>query len=132
MANKRLFNQMKKAKQAGLTNVDLARMREAARKEALAVENEIMERSFLYMLAIPLNVLVNDYWPKSARKRGPKFIEDVLSLFESVQEGYVTEDELAGLLKEYSGVTVNEAWLEKVRNGKSADKVREASRGGNV
>lgn len=37
-----------------------------------------------YTLAIPLNVLVNDYWEKSARKRIPKFIEDVISLYEAV------------------------------------------------
>lgn len=118
MAKNRMFNQMKMAKKSGLTNVDLARMRDAARKEAMKVENEIFEKSFLYMLAIPLNVLVNDYWSKTAKRRAPKFIEDVLSLYESVRDGYVTEEELAALLEEYAKVTVNKAWLEKIRNGK--------------
>lgn len=115
MAKNRVFNQMKRAKQSGLTPVDVAKMRAYARKEAEAVENEIMERSFLYMLAIPLNVLVNDHWPKSAKRKAPKFIDDVLSLFESVQDGYVTEEELAALLEEYAKVKVNKAWLEKVK-----------------
>lgn len=118
MAKNRMFNQMKMARQSGLTPVDLAKMRAVARKETIAVENEIFEKSFLYMLAIPLNVLVNDYWSKSAKRRAPKFIDDVLSLYESVRDGYVTEEELAALLEEYAKVTVNKEWLEKIRNGK--------------
>ena len=114
MAKNRIFNQMKKAKQSGLTNVDLAKVRAAARKEAMKVENEIYEKTFLYMLAIPLNVLVNDYWPKSAKKKAPKLIGDVISLYESVRDGIVTDQELVDLLEEYAGVTVNEVWLEKV------------------
>jgi hypothetical protein len=55
---------------------------------------------------------------QSAKKRAPKFIEDVISLYESVQDGVVTERELADLLKEYAGITVNEEWLKKINRDK--------------
>ena len=102
---------MKKAKQRGVTPLDMAKMNELARKHAKAMEQEATERAFLYMLAIPLNILVNDYWSKTAKKRAPKFIEDVASLYQSVQDGVVTNEELADLLYEYAGVKITADWL---------------------
>lgn len=116
--NKQVMQTMKKAKKKGLTPLEVLHMQEIAKREALKMENEAIEKSFLFMLAIPLNVLVNDYWPKSAKKRAPKFIDDVISLYESVQDGVVTERELADLLKEYAGHTVNELWLQKIERNK--------------
>ena len=55
------------------------------------MEQEATERAFLYMLSIPLIILFEDYWQKTAKKKAPKFIEDVASLYESVQMGIVTE-----------------------------------------
>ena len=94
--------QIKRARKAGLTPVDILRMREVAKKEA----NKATDRAFLYMLAIPLNVLVNDYWPKSAKKRAPKFIDDVLSLYEAVEAGVVTDEQLRELLRDMAGLEV--------------------------
>lgn len=108
----RVKNQMRKAKQNGMSNIDLLRMREIARKEAEKMENEATEKAFLYMLAIPLNILVNDYWSKSAKKRAPRFIEDVISLYESVQEGVVTDQELADLLNDMAGVKIEAEWMK--------------------
>ena len=107
---------MQMARQRGISNLDLLRMREIARKEAEKMENEATEKAFLYMLAIPLNVLVNDYWSKSAKKRAPKFIEDVISLYESVQEGVVTDQELADLLFDMAGVKIEADWLKGGKN----------------
>lgn len=76
-----------------------------------------IQKAFLYMLAIPLNVLVNDYWSKSAKTRAPKFIEDCLSLYESVQSGAVSNEELADLLENMAGVTIQAKWLER-ENGR--------------
>ena len=107
------MNRYKKAKRAGLSNIDIARMREIARKEAVKMEVQATEKAFLYMLAIPLNVLVNDYWAKSAKKRAPKFIEDVISLYEAVQQGVVKEKDLAELLEDMAGVKIDADWLKK-------------------
>ena len=111
--NNRMKNQINKAKKAGISNVDLMRMKEVAKKEAKKMESDAVEKAFLYMLAIPLNVLVHDYWSKTAKKKAPKFIEDVISLYESVQAGAVTDEELAELLNELAGVNVEAEWLKK-------------------
>lgn len=111
--NNRMKNQINRARKAGISNVDLARMKEVAKKEAKKMESDAVEKAFLYMLAIPLNVLVYDYWSKTAKKKAPKFIEDVISLYESVQAGAVTDEELAELLNELAGVNVEAEWLKK-------------------
>ena len=110
--NNRIFKSMQKARKMGMSELDILRMRETARREAMKMQTEAIEKSFLYMLSIPLNVLVNDYWSKSAKKRAPKFIEDVVSLYESVQAGIVSDEELAGLLDDYAGIKIEAKWLE--------------------
>lgn len=111
--NNRMKNQINKARKAGISNVDIMRMKEVAKEEAKKMESDAVEKAFLYMLAIPLNVLVNDYWSKTAKKKAPKFIEDVISLYESVQAGVVTDEELAELLNELAGVNIEAEWLKK-------------------
>ena len=100
-----------------MSNIELLQMREIARKEAEKMENEATEKAFLYMLAIPLNILFHDYWQKSAKKKAPKFIEDVISYYHSVQEGVVSDQELADLLYDLAGVKITAEWLERVKNG---------------
>lgn len=109
----RTQKQIRRAQQAGLTNNDIWRMKEIAKKQAKAMQNEAVEMSFLFMLAIPLNVLVADYWPKAPKKKLEKFIEDVISLYHSVQEGVVTPEELNNFLEEMTGMTVTADWIKK-------------------
>lgn len=109
-AKKRYMQYMK---QRGFSNADLLRMDYIAKQSAARQEKEDFERAFIYMLAIPLNILVHDYWSKTAKKRAPKFIDEVLSLFESVQEGVVSNEEIIGLLEDYAGVTVETMWMER-------------------
>lgn len=110
--NNKIKSQIKRARKAGMSNLDLLRIKETAKKTADRLENEATEKAFLYMLAIPLNVLVHDYWSKTAKKKAPKFIDDVISLFESVQEGVVTDKELADLLKDMADVSIDAEWLK--------------------
>jgi len=112
MANKtRLSKQLHKARRQGMSPLEVMQMRAIAKQQAEAMESQAQalatDKAFLYMLAIPLNVLVNDYWPKSAKERAPKFIEDVIKLYEAVQEGSVKESELAQLLEEMAGVKID-------------------------
>lgn len=108
----KLHKQMQRAKKSGLTSTDLLRMKLIAEQKTKEMEQTATEKAFLYMLAIPLNVLVNDYWSKTAKKKAPQFIEDVMSLYDSVQNGVVTEKELANLLYEYSGVKITADWIK--------------------
>ena len=57
------------------------------------------------MLALPLEVLIGDgYWAKSAKRRIPRFIEDVLDIYDSWQKGVFTLEELREDLWKYAGV----------------------------
>lgn len=111
MATKRQ-QQIQKMSKMGMNKSQMAMILESGKKRAKELEKTATEKAFLYMLAIPLNVLVNDYWEKSAKKRIPKFIEDVQSLFEAVQEGVVSEEQLADLLYEYAGVKIEAEWMK--------------------
>ena len=82
------------------------------------MEKEATEKAFLYMLAIPLNVLFNDYWQKSAKKKAPKFIEDVMSLYDAMQQGVVSDKQLADLLDELAGVKIDADWINKQDGGR--------------
>ena len=109
----KIHKQMQRAKKSGLTSAELLRMKMIAEKKSKEMEQTATEKAFLYMLAIPLNVLVNDYWSKTAKKKAPKFIEDVMSLYDSVCEGVVKEKELAKLLMDYAGVKIEADWMDK-------------------
>ena len=108
-----------RARRMGMSNVDLLMVKESAKKAAKTIEKEATEKAFLYMLAIPLNVLFNDYWQKSAKKRAPKFIEDVMSLYDAVQHGVVSDKQLADLLDELAGVKIDADWMKGNDNEKA-------------
>lgn len=116
----RSFAQMQQAKKRGLSNTDLLRMKELAKKESRAayddMRKEAVEKAFFMMLTIPLNVLVHDYWPKSAKKKVPEFMKEVLSLYDSFQNGTVSFEELVAVLKEYAGMDVVDVdWLKGMK-----------------
>lgn len=111
----KLHKTMQMVKKQGLTSADLLRMRQIAEKRAKEMEQEAVEKAFLYMLAIPLNVLVNDYWKDEAKDLAPLFIDDVISLFDSVEKGFVREKELADFLFEYTGMKIEADWLSNER-----------------
>ena len=103
-----------KAKQIGLSNADIFKIQQTAKKAADKTKEESIEKAFLYMLAIPLNVLVTDeYWGDEAKEKAPAFIEEVMGLYEAVQDGYVSDDQLSDLLMEMAGVEINADWLNK-------------------
>ena len=108
----RVKNQMRVARNNGLSPLEVLQMREIARKEAEKMENEATEKAFLYMLAIPLNVLVADYWPKTAKRRAPKLIDDVISLYQAVEAGVVTKEQLVEVLQEYGQIDFRARWLK--------------------
>lgn len=115
MGKKKAF--VKKVKKSGLTNADIYNMQVLAQKH----ERIAKEKAFVYMLAIPLDILANDYWSKTANKRIPEFINKVMSLFDSVDKGIVTHQELLDLIKHYSGIELEVEWdtlrEERCKNG---------------
>lgn len=69
------------------------------------VREEAVETAITLMLALPMEVLIGEgYWAKSAKKRIPKFLDDVLSLYDSWNKGVLTIEELRADLWEYGGI----------------------------
>lgn len=90
----------KKQKTYILTQEQVDQIKADARQDAI-------ETAFTLMLAIPMEVLIgDDYWPKSGKKRIPKFLEDVLSLYDSWEKGVLTLDELRADLWKWGGIKV--------------------------
>ena len=111
--SKKTHKNTRQLRQMGYSNVDICKIRAATRKEAEKMEAEAHERAFLYMLAIPLNVLVDMWGEEEAKKKAPEFVEEVCSLYEAVQEGYVSDDQLAELLEDMAGLKITAEWLKK-------------------
>ena len=74
---------------------------EAIRKQA---RDEAVEVAVTLMLALPLEVLKQKYWKKSAKKRLPKFLDDVLKIYNGWSRGDITLEELREDLWEYGGI----------------------------
>lgn len=75
-----------------------------ARKTIRDKSDQIAEEILRMMIVIPTNVLISDYWEKTAKKRIPKFVEDCLSLYKSWSEGSVSMEEMQKLTEEYAGI----------------------------
>lgn len=95
--------------QKGLNAAERSQIKEIANR----IEQETIDKAFLCMLAIPLVILENDYWQKTAKKRIPVFIDDVMSLYQSVTLGNVTYEELAEDLKNSTGIVLDAKWLKE-------------------
>ena len=104
--------QIQRLRRNGMSNLDIMKAKEIARRETQKMEAECVEKAFLYMLGVSVDVLAEVYWPKSAKKKIPGFINEVLSLFKSVEKGVVTEDDLLNSLKEFAGVDLKREWYE--------------------
>lgn len=91
-----------------MTREELEKIRrqeyDRARKTIKEKSDRIAEDILKMMIVIPTNVLINDYWQKTAKKRIPQFVEDCLSLYKSWVEGNVSMEEMQNLTEEYAGI----------------------------
>lgn len=74
---------------------------ENIRKQA---RDEAVDTALTLMLALPLEVLKDKYWVKTAKRRLPKFMDNVLSLYDSWNRGVLTIEELREDLWNYGGI----------------------------
>ena len=77
---------------------------ERARKILADTNVKVAADIMKMMLVIPVNVLVSDYWQKTAKKRIPKFVEDCMSLYKAWETGAVDMEDMQKLAEEYSGI----------------------------
>lgn len=80
-----------------LTQDQIDQLKQEARDEAVEI-------AVTLMLALPLEVLKDNYWVKSAKRRLPKFLDKVLSLYDSWNKGTLTLEELREDLWNYGGI----------------------------
>ena len=77
---------------------------ERAKEEYRKSNDKSIEEIFTLMLCIPTNVLISDYWEKTAERKIPKFIDDCLELYNSWTTGAVTMTEMRELTEKYGKV----------------------------
>jgi hypothetical protein len=80
-----------------LTQSQIEQLKQVAYEEAIAEAMKLM-------LTIPLEVLAKDYWPRSAEKRCPGFVQKVLDLYERYEAGEVSMESMVEDLWIYGGV----------------------------
>lgn len=112
MGNSRRVKSFQTMRKSGLSSADIARMYGIAHQASREMEQDATERAFLYMLAIPLNVLADN--GTITHDTAETYIRDVISLYSSVEAGVVTEQDLADLLKDYTGIEITADWMDKM------------------
>lgn len=119
---------VKKAKTFIMTAEELEKIRmqefNRAKKLLLDKNDDLAEQILQMMLVIPTNVLIADYWPKSAKQRIPEFVESCMSLYQAWEHGVVTMTEMQELTEEYAGIKLigkgtatDKAMKERVKRG---------------
>ena len=63
-----------------------------ARKTIHEKSDQIAEDILKMMIVIPTNVLINDYWQKTAKKRIPIFVEEGMNLYQALSDGHVSRE----------------------------------------
>ena len=101
--------QKPKTKVYNLTEAQVqAYVRQAGDKELKNSHEEVMTEStnaaMILLLTLPLEVLMDHYWPKSYAKKIPEFTNYVLEYYERWQNGELDMDELKEDLWTYGGV----------------------------
>lgn len=96
----------KKGKIYHLTQEQIDNMKKEMTKDAIDV-------CFALMLSIPANVLARCYWEKTASKRIPLFIDECLSVYESIDAGVLTVPELIEDTEKLAKIKMN--CVERIR-----------------
>lgn len=97
----------------GFSDAQRAYMYGIAKQASREMEQDATERAFLYMLAIPLNVLADN--GTITHDNADEYIKDVVSLYKSVEAGVVSDSDLADLLKEYTGIEITADWMDSLK-----------------
>lgn len=89
-----------------MTEKDFRRLESIARQNAREVEKKVKEEfyedAFWHNMAVVLNVLLADYWPKATKSKILMFCNKCKSLHDSCKAGVVSGEELISILDEYN------------------------------
>lgn len=80
-----------------------------AKEEATS---EAINQAIALLLTLPLEVLMDHYWPKSYAKRLPGFVDKVIEYYEMWQDGKLDMDKMKEDLWRYGGVRLEPEKVE--------------------
>ncbi len=86
-----------KVKTYTITDRELAAMKKQ-------ITDDAVKTATLLMLALPMEVLSTDYWPKTYQKKLPEFNDKVLSLYRKWMDGELDMERLKDDLWEKTGI----------------------------
>lgn len=80
-----------------------------AKEEATS---EAINQAIALLLTLPLEVLMDHYWPKTYAKRLPGFVDKVIEYYEMWQDGKLDMDKMKEDLWQYGGVRLEPEKVE--------------------
>lgn len=83
------------------------------KKEMADMQKEMLAEAMSILLTIPMEVLMDHFWPKSYRTKIPKFTSLVIEYFDKLQNGELDIEEMKKDLWEYGGVRLEPGLKEE-------------------
>lgn len=77
------------------------------KQEAIGVE-----KGFIVAMSVIINILIEDYWTKTAHKKVPDLAEQSLGLLDAIQSGVVDVEDCIAYVEEQTGMRFNAEWLK--------------------
>lgn len=78
-------------------------------KEKRTIMNDAINQAMLLLFVLPMEVLMDHYWPKTYAKKIPEFTQHLLEYYSEWQEGKLDMDKMKQDLWEYGGVRLEES-----------------------
>lgn len=118
---------LKKLRKGGFNPLQIATIDSILKEAQTNVEQEYTQKSFLMMLAIPLNVLISEWGEENedTKDKATAFVEECLSLVNSYSSDSISYRDLADYVKEYAGLEFTAEWLEDKINKRKGEKENE-------
>lgn len=86
------------------------------------IYEETVNTVLALVLTLPLEVLMDHYWPKSYRERLPGFVDKVLEYYGRWEDGELDIDELKADLWKYGGIRLEPAQIDEEDISKKNEK----------
>lgn len=83
-----------------------------------------IEKGMMFTLAVVLNLLIEDYWKKTASKRVPKLAEDVVNLIDAIQCGVVDVEDCVDYVEKATGMKFQADWIRHTGKGANMKKLK--------
>ena len=83
-----------------------------------------IEKGMMLTLAVVLNLLIEDYWKKTAPQRVPKLAEDVINLIDAIQCGVVDVEDCVAYVEQETDMKFNADWIKHTGKGANMKKLK--------